>query len=177
MYSCRGIGAAIGPILIKKYFGESVRTLQYAIIAAFFLGSLALCTFSFTKHLWIASLCIGLSGMFGSIVWVFSSALIHLEADRKFLGRIFGTEMALLTLIMAVSNGVVGVAIDSLHMTIQSVVLWMSGLYVVPGILWIFFLFSVRPRLREGKINTPLPPSDPCEFNPSPGKPSEKENY
>ena len=177
MYSCRGIGAAIGPILIKKYFGESVRTLQYAIIAAFFLGSLALCAFSFTKHLWIASLCIGLSGMFGSIVWVFSSALIHLEADRKFLGRIFGTEMALLTLIMAVSNGVVGVAIDILHMTIQSVVLWMSGLYVVPGILWIFFLFSVRPRLREGKINTPLPPADPGEFNPSPGIPSEKETY
>jgi hypothetical protein len=115
--------------------------------------------------------------MFGSIVWVFSSALIHLEADRKFLGRIFGTEMALLTLIMGVSNGVVGVAIDSLHMTIQSVVLWMSGLYVVPGILWIFFLFSVRPRLREGKINTPLPPADPGEFNPSPGMPSEKENY
>ena len=114
--------------------------------------------------------------MFGSIVWVFSSALIHLEADRKFLGRIFGTEMALLTLIMGVSNGVVGVAIDSLHMTIQSVVLWMSALYIIPGILWVLFLYSAQSRLREGKAYTSLPPADPSEFNPSPGIPSGKEN-
>jgi predicted MFS family arabinose efflux permease len=142
MFSSRGIGSAIGPILIRKWLGESPKILQGSILAAFFLGSLALLAFSFSKNLWLTSLCIGLSGMFGSIVWVFSTALIHLEADRQFLGRIFGIEMALLTLIMGISNGVVGVAIDGLQMTIQSVILWMSGLYMIPGILWIIFLAS-----------------------------------
>jgi predicted MFS family arabinose efflux permease len=142
LFSSRGIGSAIGPILIRKWFGESPKILQRSILAAFFLGSLTLLAFSFSKDLWIASLCIGLSGMFGSIVWVFSTALIHLEADKQFLGRIFGIEMALLTLIMGISNGVVGVAIDGLHMTIQSVILCMSGLYLVPGILWFVFLAS-----------------------------------
>jgi MFS family permease len=142
MFSSRGIGSAIGPILIRKWLGESPKILQGSILAAFFLGSLALLAFSFSKNLWLTSLCIGLSGMFGSIVWVFSTALIHLEADRQFLGRIFGIEMALLTLIMGISNGVVGVAIDELQMTIQSVILWMSGLYMIPGILWIIFLAS-----------------------------------
>ena len=142
LFSSRGVGSAIGPILTRKYFGESPKILQGSILAAFFLGSLALLAFSFSENLWIASLSIGLSGMFGSIVWVFSTALIHLEADRQFLGRIFGIEMALLTLIMGISNGVVGVAIDGLQMTIQSVILWMSGLYMIPGILWIIFLAS-----------------------------------
>jgi len=142
MFSSRGVGSAIGPILIRKWLGESPKILQGSILAAFFLGSLALLAFSFSKNLWLTSLCIGLSGMFGSIVWVFSTALIHLEADRQFLGRIFGIEMALLTLIMGISNGVVGVAIDGLQMTIQSVILWMSGLYMIPGILWIIFLAS-----------------------------------
>ena len=142
MFSSRGIGSAIGPILIRKWLGESPKILQGSILAAFFLGSLALLAFSFSKNLWLTSLCVGLSGMFGSIVWVFSTALIHLEADRQFLGRIFGIEMALLTLIMGISNGVVGVAIDGLQMTIQSVILWMSGLYMIPGILWIIFLAS-----------------------------------
>ena len=142
MFSSRGIGSAIGPILIRKWLGESPKILQGSILAAFFLGSLALLAFSGSKNLWLTSLCIGLSGMFGSIVWVFSTALIHLEADRQFLGRIFGIEMALLTLIMGISNGVVGVAIDGLQMTIQSVILWMSGLYMIPGILWIIFLAS-----------------------------------
>ena len=142
MFSSRGVGSAIGPILIRKWLGESPKILQGSILAAFFLGSLTLLAFSVSKNLWTASLFIGLSGMFGSIVWVFSTALIHLEADRQFLGRIFGIEMALLTLIMGISNGVVGVAIDGLQMTIQSVILWMSGLYMIPGILWIIFLAS-----------------------------------
>ena len=142
MFSSRGIGSAIGPILIRKWLGESPKILQGSILAAFFLGSLTLLAFSVSKNLWTASLFIGLSGMFGSIVWVFSTALIHLEADKQFLGRIFGAEMALLTLIMGISNGVVGVAIDGLQMTIQSVILWMSGLYILPGILWILFLAS-----------------------------------
>ena len=142
MFSSRGVGSAVGPILIRKWFGESPKILQGSILAAFFLGSLTLLAFSVSKNLWTASLFIGLSGMFGSIVWVFSTALIHLEADRQFLGRIFGIEMALLTLIMGISNGVVGVAVDSLQMTIQSVILWMGGLYMIPGILWILFLAS-----------------------------------
>jgi hypothetical protein len=86
--------------------------------------------------------------MSGSIVWVFSTALIHLEADRKFLGRIFGIEMALLTLIMGISNGLVGVTIDKLQITIQSVILWMSGIYMIPGILWILFL-ALRVSLKK----------------------------
>ena len=142
MFSSRGVGSAIGPILIRKWLGESPKILQGSILAAFFLGSLTLLAFSVSKNLWTASLFIGLSGMFGSIVWVFSTALIHLEADRQFLGRIFGIEMALLTLIMGISNGVVGVAVDSLQMNIQSVILWMGGLYMIPGILWIIFLAS-----------------------------------
>jgi hypothetical protein len=141
MFSCRGIGAAIGPVLIRKWFGDSTKTLQWAIVVAFSLGSLTLYAFSRSNSLLSASLSIGLSGMFGSIVWVFSTALIHLKADRQFLGRIFGTEMALLTLVMGISNGIVGIAVDSLEMTVQSIILWMSGLYIIPGILWVLFLF------------------------------------
>ena len=175
MYSCRGIGAAIGPILVKKWFGESTKTLQQAIIAAFFLGSFALWAFSFTENLWTASLCIGVSGMFGSIIWVFSSSLIHLEADKQYLGRIFGTEMALLTLIMGLSNGVVGVAIDSLHMTIESVVLWMSCLFFIPGVLWVLFLSSARSEFRGGGVNTSLTLAELDDINPSFAIPPNKE--
>ncbi|MBT7273015.1 MAG: MFS transporter [Nitrospina sp.] len=148
LFSSRGIGSAIGPVLIRKWLGESPKTLKVAILAAFFLGSFAILVFSFSKNIWTASLSIGLSGMSGSIVWVFSTALIHLEADRKFLGRIFGIEMALLTLIMGISNGLVGVTIDKLQITIQSVILWMSGIYMIPGILWILFL-ALRVSLKK----------------------------
>ncbi|MGY8766412.1 MAG: MFS transporter, partial [Nitrospinaceae bacterium] len=73
MFSCRGIGAAIGPVLIRKWFGDSPKVLQWAIAIAFFLGSLTLYAFSLSNSLLSASLSIGLLGMFGSIVWVFST--------------------------------------------------------------------------------------------------------
>jgi len=50
--------------------------------------------------------------------------------------------MALLILIIGMSNGVVGVVIDELQMTIQPVILWMSGLHMASEILWIIFLAS-----------------------------------
>jgi MFS family permease len=36
MYSARGLGAALGPILVKKFFGDSTRVLQLSILFAFF---------------------------------------------------------------------------------------------------------------------------------------------
>jgi len=76
---------------------------------------------------------------------------------------------------MGISNGVVGVAIDGMQMTIQTVILWMGGLFIIPGVLWVLFLSSSRSRLREGTVDTPLPSADPGEFTPLPDITSEKE--
>jgi len=128
MYSARGLGAALGPILVKKVFGDSTRVLQIAILCSFFLGALSYFLFAQSHSLWWACLSIALATFFGSIIWVFSSALIHLEADSRFLGRVFSTEMALLTLVMALSNWSAGFAMDTLTLTANE-----TALCVVDG--------------------------------------------
>ena len=168
LYSARGFGAAIGPVLVKSIFGESSKTLQIAIAAGFFLGAGSFLFFAEADSMWTASLGIGAATLFGSIIWVFSSALLHLEAEDKFLGRVFGTEMALLTLIMGISNGGVGYAIDQLHMTPNEVAFWMAGLFLIPGILWSGFVLFVHRRLKQGKCVGSYCPIDPSGFNPLP---------
>ncbi len=168
MYSARGVGAAFGPILVRRFFGDTSYVLQASIAAGFFLGAGSYLLFARSHSLWTASLSIGLATLFGSIVWVFSSALLHLEAEDRFLGRVFGTEMALLTLVMGISNGGVGLAIDRLGMSPHSVSLWLAGLISVSGVLWCGFILFVRNRLKQGKSVGSVCPLDPSGFNPLP---------
>ena len=163
MYSARGLGAALGPILVKKVFGDSTRVLQIAILCSFFLGALSYFLFAQSYSLWWACLSIALATFFGSIIWVFSSALIHLEADSRFLGRVFSTEMALLTLVMGLSNWSAGFAIDTLTLTANETALWMAGLFLIPGILWGGFLLFVNARSKQGERVGSVCPVEPSD--------------
>jgi MFS family permease len=163
MYSARGLGAALGPILVKKFFGDSTRVLQISILLGFFLGSLSYFLFAQSHSLWSASLSIALATFFGSIIWVFSSALIHLEADSRFLGRVFSTEMALLTLVMGLSNWSTGFAMDTLDLTVHQTGMWMAGLFVIPGVLWGGFLLFVNSRFKQGECVGSVCPVEPSD--------------
>ncbi len=163
MYSARGLGAALGPILVKKFFGDSTRVLQISILMGFFLGSLSYFLFAQSHSLWSASLSIALATFFGSIIWVFSSALIHLEADNRFLGRVFSTEMALLTLVMGLSNWSAGFAVDTLELTAHQTSMWMAGLFVIPGVLWGGFLLFVNSRFKQGECVGSVCPVEPSD--------------
>ena len=168
MYCSRGIGAAVGPVMVKYLFGESSRVLQNAIACGFFFGAIFYIFLANSTTLWTASLSIGLATLFGSCIWVFSSALLHLEANKNFLGRVFSLEMAVLTLIMGIGNGVVGIATDHWSATPQMVTSVMAILFLGPGILWVWFLLFCRNRFREGKCVGSYCPVDPSGFNLSP---------
>ena len=163
MYSARGLGAALGPILVRKVFGDSTRVLQIAILCGFFLGALSYFLFAQSHTIWSACLSIALATFFGSIIWVFSSALIHLEADSRFLGRVFSTEIALLTLVMGLSNWSAGFAIDSLALTANETAMWMAGLFLIPGIMWGGFLLFVNTRFKQGECVGSVCPVEPSD--------------
>jgi len=168
MFSARGVGAAIGPVLVRKFFGDSARVLQIAIGAGFFLGAASYAFMVQSDSLLGASVCLGLATLFGSIIWVYSSALIHMEAEEGFLGRVFSTEMGILTLVMGISNWAVGFAVDRLGLSLEAVVFWMAGLFVIPGVLWVGFLLFVHNRLKQGKSVGSVSPVDSSGFNPLP---------
>ena len=168
LYSARGLGAALGPILVRRIFGETASVLQWAIAGAFFLKAFSYLFIAASHNLWTLSLGVALATLFGSIIWVFSSALIHLSAPDNYLGRIFSFELALLTLVMGCSNWGVGYAVDGWGMNINQIALWMAGLVAIPGILWSGFLIFLQNRLKQGECVGSISPVDPSGFNPSP---------
>ena len=168
LYSSRGLGAALGPVLVRRIFGESAPVLQWAISGAFFLKALSYLFIAHSHSLWTLSLGVGLATLFGSIIWVFSSALIHLSAPDSYLGRVFSFELALLTLVMGFSNWGVGFAVDEWNLNVSQIALWMAGLIAIPGVLWSGFLIFVQNKLKQGKCFGSVCPDDPSGFNPNP---------
>ena len=168
LYSARGLGAALGPILVKRIFGETASVLRWAIAAAFFLKAFSYLFIAASHTIWTLSLGVAFATLFGSIIWVFSSALIHLSAPDHYLGRVFSFELALLTLVMGFSNWGVGYAADGWGMDIGQIALWMAGGVAIPGILWSGFLVFLQNRFKQGQCVGSICPVDPSGFNPIP---------
>ena len=167
LYSARGLGAALGPILVKRIFGESARVLQLAIAGAFFLKALSYLFIAHSNNLWTLSLGVALATLFGSIIWVFSSALIHLSVPNGYLGRVFSFELASLTLFMGFSNWGVGYAVDGWGLDVNQIALWMAGLVALPGVLWSGFLVFVQNKLKKGECVGSVCPVDTNGLNPT----------
>ena len=168
LYSSRGLGASLGPVLVRSIFGESASVLQWAIAGAFFLKAISYLFIAHSHSLWTLSLGVGLATLFGSIIWVFSSALIHIYAPDSYLGRVFSFELALLTLVMGFSNWGVGFAVDGWNLNVSQIALWMAGLVAIPGVLWSGFLIFVQNKFKQGKCVGSVCPVDPSGFNPTP---------
>ena len=168
LYSARGLGAALGPVLVKRIFGETASVLRWAIAAAFFLKAFSYLFIAASHTIWTLSLGVAFATLFGSIIWVFSSALIHLSAPDHYLGRVFSFELALLTLVMGFSNWGVGYAADGWGMDIGQIALWMAGGVAIPGILWSGFLVFLQNRFKQGQCVGSICPVDPSGFNPNP---------
>ncbi|WP_456387405.1 MFS transporter [Desulfolithobacter sp.] len=139
LYSMRGLGAAVGPILAWRLFGEGDRNMRRAIGAAFFISSVAYLSFSRAPVLWIGSLCVFLGHVGGSIQWVFSTTLLHRAVPDRFRGRVFAAEMGLLTLVLSSSTWLTGKGLDWGYDP-RTIVAVLAMFFLLPGTLWFFYL-------------------------------------
>jgi len=135
LFSMRGLGAAVGPILAWRLVGESEAAMRQAVSAAFFLSAAAYLLFSQAPDIFWAALWVCCGHAAGSVQWVFSTTLIHRSVEDRFRGRVFSAEMAMLTLVMSLSIWLTGAAMDA-GISPRRVVFGLALLYVLPGIVW-----------------------------------------
>ncbi len=144
-YSMRGLGAAVGPMLAWRLFGDSEQSMRRAIGAAFFISSAAYLLFSRTETIIAAAACVFLGHVGGSIQWVFSTTLLQRRVEDGFRGRVFAAEMGLLTLVLSCSTWATGLALD-LGWSPRTIVAVLAVLFLLPGSVWVVYLFSIPDR-------------------------------
>jgi predicted MFS family arabinose efflux permease len=136
LFTARGIGTAIGPIVARRWAGETRRQMQFSIGIAFLIGGAFYIAFGVSRNLWAALLFLLIAHGGGSILWVFSTVLLQKEVEDQFRGRVFATELALVTLTMAGSNYVAGELIDRFGFSPRVVTAGVGVLFLLPGITW-----------------------------------------
>jgi MFS family permease len=136
LFMARGIGTAFGPMLARRWTGETRKQMQIAIGIAFLIGGAFYIAFGATPSFGFALLFLAVAHMGGSILWVFSTVLLQLTVEDKFRGRVFAAEAALTTLTMATSNYVVAELMDRFGLSPRLVTAGVGTFFLIPGIVW-----------------------------------------
>jgi len=136
LFTARGIGTAVGPIMARRWTGETRHQMQAAIGIAFLIGGAFYISFAVSKSFILALLFLAIAHMGGSILWVFSTVLLQKSVEDDFRGRVFAAEMALVTLTMATSNYVVGELMDRFQFSPRVVTAAVGIFFLLPGIAW-----------------------------------------
>jgi MFS family permease len=136
LFTARGIGTAIGPMVARRWAGETRKQMQVAIAVGFLIGGVFYVAFGVSRSFALALLFLAIAHTGGSILWVFSTVLLQREVEDKFRGRVFAAELALLTLTMAASNYLVGELMDRFGFSPRVVTVGVGAFFMVPGLVW-----------------------------------------
>ena len=147
LYSFRGIGAAIGPILAWRFLGEEHHAMHRAIGLSFFVACVSYLVFSQAPTIMKAAPLVLLGHMGGSVQWVFSTNLLQRVVPDRFRGRVFAAEMALLTLVLSLSTYFTGAALDA-GVSPRTAMIRLALLFLVPGTLWTIYI-KLNPKATQ----------------------------
>jgi MFS family permease len=143
LYGARGVGAALGPIMLRWILGQKPASLRRAIGPAYFVIGVFYAALAGAPVLPLAALCVLLAHFGGSILWVFSTVLLQLEVPDEFRGRVFAAELALVTLTSSFSSYWTGHALDG-GTSPRTVSFVLGTLFFVPGTIWLLILARWR---------------------------------
>jgi MFS family permease len=143
LYGARGVGAGLGPILLRWMLGQEPSVLRRSIGPAFFMIGIFYAALSRASVLPLAAACVLLAHFGGSVLWVFSTVLLQMEVPDEFRGRVFAAELALFTLTSALSSYLTGFYLDR-GASPRTVSLVLGALFFFPGFGWMLILSRWR---------------------------------
>lgn len=155
LFTARGIGTAVGPIVARRWAGETRKQMQNAIGIAFLIGGAFYIAFAVSHSFALALLFLAIAHTGGSILWVFSTVLLQREVEDQFRGRVFAAELALLTLTMAASNYLVGELMDRFGFSPRVVTVGVGAFFLLPGLIW--FLTEKSWDHKSGSVASTVP--------------------
>lgn len=108
----QGIGSLIGPLIAGPLVGVSRRRMRYGVLAGYLAAAVSYIVFSQAYTLGTAALTMVVAHAGGSLVWVFSTTLLHYNTEDRFRGRVFAADLALFMITASVASYSCGWAID-----------------------------------------------------------------
>ncbi|HEX9794670.1 MAG TPA: MFS transporter [Planctomycetota bacterium] len=135
LYTARGIGTGIGPILARHYLGSTDAALRRQILAGFAVGAGGYAVFAVCESLPWAFFWVLVAHCGGSTLWVASTTWWQRRVDNAFRGRVFSLEFLGMTLAFIAGALGAGWVYDRTG-SVRDAVWVQSGLVVAGGLAW-----------------------------------------
>lgn len=151
IYVMSGLGTGLGPLLMRRWLGDTTKRLMVGISIGFALNAIGIYLLGLVNSL-PAYLGATFVRTFGTgTIWVFSAVLLQVMVPDKVKGRVFGFEFAALTLTQSLSVIAAGYAQDSINWSLEQITFSFGGLGVVVFIFWMIFFLANQKKLDNYK--------------------------
>lgn len=151
IYVTAGVGTGLGPLFLRRWFGDAPRRLFSGISAGFLLMIIGIWALAQAPTLSLFLGATALRTLGTGTLWVFSAALLQMLVPDRYRGRVFAFEFAALTLTQSISIYLAG-ALQDRGWTVQQVTMVLAGLGVVTAALWLTFHLANRAALRAERL-------------------------
>jgi len=133
LFAARGLGALVGPFLIRIFVRDGDAQYRAIAIAIFFFGA-GYAGLAFSHSLIIGLIFIFIAHLGGGAAWQVSTLGLQRESDDAIRGRVFSADYGFLTLTMALSCFVAGAMSDRFGPTFATASL--ASLCIVMAVGW-----------------------------------------
>ncbi len=149
LYSARGLGTGLGPILARAWFPDQGRwpALLGVCIALSGLGYVAV---SQVGWLWVVAVLVVVAHAASGANWVLSTVLLQQRAEDRFRGRVFATDWLLVTLVESASVLVAALLLEYDVASLATIILVFALVQILTGIVW---MFTVVPAERRAALS------------------------
>jgi MFS family permease len=132
----RGVGAFLGPLLARRFGGDTPAFLERAIGVSFLVTAVFWLAFSFSPSLPVAALMLALAHTGISTQWVFSSSLLTLQVEDGMRGRIFSVDFMSYMLMLGLSSWAAGWVLDTTDLSPRVLMASLSGVLLMTASIW-----------------------------------------
>ncbi len=137
LYSARGIGTGIGPIIGRRLFPDESDWIKVMGLCMICTGGMYVVV-GLTTSLILMLIFVLLAHISSGANWVMSTVLLQRRTPDTFRGRIFSTEWLLFTLAQSVSVLSASALLENDIFTIQQLLMVFGILLAAAGIIWSF---------------------------------------
>lgn len=135
LFAFQGSGSILGPLLMGRRFSASQPVMRVTALGGYLAAGLGYIGFSQAGTLPFAGLFLVLAHGGGALVWVCSTTLLHLNADHRYLGRVFAADMGLFMGTASLSTYCMGRVLDG-GLPARAGALGLGVALLVPGAVW-----------------------------------------
>jgi hypothetical protein len=125
----------VGPLIGCYWAGRHQPRLRVGILTGFVAVTVGYSLLGVAPTIWSAAAAVILAHAGGSVIWVFSTTLLHFQAEDRFRGRVFSADFGFLVLTMSLVSYATGVAVDA-SVSIRTISIVTGLLALAPAAAW-----------------------------------------